>query len=359
MPGIITKIKNWIYFILSSSRHYKLSDKKQYAIVNLDHQFANYDMGRFSYMLCRYFQYAGFNIVMKVNWPYFRKISRYKRPLLREGYTLVKTCSTPVNSVVLVIPNKEVKTISLAYGYEIWERNECDCTVPFTLHPNFFKPYPTQETFLTYRASDRKTKILFAGNTDESKYNRGQLKDMFHIISRKQVVDFIKNTYKHDGILTLISDEDALYKMFNPDKELTPIIIAEAKCDNKDWLRMLSTASFFICPPGVYMPLCHNLIEAMSVGTIPILQYADLCVPTLKHMENCLTFSSLNGLQAAMDLALSMDSGEVNRMKNNVILYYQNYLSLENTAETIKKFVASDKSVTSVAVPYIPETTPV
>ena len=51
-------------------------------------------------------------------------------------------------------------------------------------------------------------------------------------------------------------------------KEGAERIKAEAALD------ALAKADFFLACPGVGMPLCHNLIEAIAAGAIPILQYA-------------------------------------------------------------------------------------
>jgi hypothetical protein len=312
-------------------------------------------MGRFSYILCKYFEYAGFKIIIKANKHYFRNISRYKKSLLKERYTLVKRTSTPINTVVLVIPERPDKTISLTYGYDVLKTDRYDCIAPFMLHPNFYKSYPSQEILFGYRTKERRTRILFSGNNKPTFYNRSQLQDKFGIIPRFQVLEFVKTQFKNGHILTFLTDRDDLYQTLIDNEALTPLIISEAKSEQGHWLEIVSSATFFLCPPGVVIPLCHNLIEAMAVGTIPILQYGNSCNPPLKHMHNCLSFSSLQDLRQAIDLALIMDSEEIMRMKKNVVSYYQDYLSLESTVESIKKFCASDTLELTVAIQFIKE----
>lgn len=41
------------------------------------------------------------------------------------------------------------------------------------------------------------------------------------------------------------------------------------------WLDVVAKSDFFLCAPGVQIPLCHNAIESMAVGTIPITNYPD------------------------------------------------------------------------------------
>ena len=42
------------------------------------------------------------------------------------------------------------------------------------------------------------------------------------------------------------------------------------KTSSAEFCERLSNADFFICLPGMFMPLCHTLYEAMSYRTIPI-----------------------------------------------------------------------------------------
>ena len=58
----------------------------------------------------------------------------------------------------------------------------------------------------------------------------------------------------------------------------------------KRWLEALAKADFFLACPGVLMPLCHNVIESLVAGAIPILQYGSYLSPRLEDGINCLAF---------------------------------------------------------------------
>ena len=61
-----------------------------------------------------------------------------------------------------------------------------------------------------------------------------------------------------------------------------PIVLLDSRVHAiaaSQWLPTLAAARFFLCCPGGRQPLCHNLIEAMSVGTIPIIEYGDRITP--------------------------------------------------------------------------------
>lgn len=102
------------------------------------------------------------------------------------------------------------------------------------------------------------------------------------------------------------------------------------------------------------MPWAHNMAESMAVGTIPILQYTNWCSPPLTHNENCLAFKDAEDLQNVIELALEMAQEEIERMRKNVILYYEKHLSPASVVKKLDKFMHSDKLKMMVAVPFIP-----
>lgn len=365
MLDILSKIRNklnlvlstafnyFTYFVKTSAKH-NLSDKN-YALINLDRQFANYDMGRFSFILSKICEYAGFNIIIKTDRNYFKKISRYKKPLLEQRYLFLKKASTPINSIVFAAPHHHNKLIKLKYGYDVINGTAYDCVAAFPLHPYYYNNYPSTETLEKLRNSERRIRIFFAGNTNPIKYQNHQLKNLFDVNTRVDLLNYVKYKYRDDKILEIISDKQVLYELLETDKKVKPLIISEAKSNRQDWLKTLSNATFFLCPPGVYMPWCHNLTESMSVGTIPILEYAHLCTPPLTNLENCLSFSGLDNLKKTLEIALALDAESIARMRNNVIKYYEDHLSQESITKKINDFIGSTNQEITVAVPYIPD----
>src|SRR5439155_8625137 len=115
--------------------------------------------------------------------------------------------------------------------------------------------------------------------------------------------------------LQVITDKRVLAQLLEKTNTTGSIIISEVRTDTSEWLPLLSKSSFFLCPPGTVMPWCHNLTESMSVGTIPILQYAHMCFPPLEHMKNCLAFSSMEELKKVFETALIMKMDDINRMR--------------------------------------------
>jgi hypothetical protein len=92
------------------------------------------------------------------------------------------------------------------------------------------------------------------------------------------------------------------------------------------WLQTLANARFFLACPGGRQPMCHNLIEAMSVGTIPILEYGDRITPALRDGETAICFRGREGLVRAMERIERMSREETTRLSERVSAFYDRHL---------------------------------
>ena len=107
------------------------------------------------------------------------------------------------------------------------------------------------------------------------------------------------------------------------------------------------------------MPHAHNLIEAMSVGTIPITNYHSYMRPTLTPDGNCLAFSTVEELDRVINRALRMSAAEIQRLREGVISYYDQHIEPESFGKklversaSISELVVNDESG-SVSLQYI------
>jgi hypothetical protein len=215
---------------------------------------------------------------------------------------------------------------------------------PFSIHPGFIN---NTIDFKTLRSSDRRVKIFFAGNTIEKAYNNQSINQNFKINNRFEIIEFIKENL--GSSLVQITNRKELEQIEVKDK----IVLAtfefiegvfyrneSCKIPRNRWFESLSMADFWICAPGVVMPHCHNNIEAMSVGCIPILQYEDLFSPHLKHNENCIIYKDLKDLKQVLLDAINTEENKIAEMRRCVIEYYETYLS---PTSQVKNFLTSEK----------------
>jgi hypothetical protein len=98
------------------------------------------------------------------------------------------------------------------------------------------------------------------------------------------------------------------------------------------WFATVAKADFFLACPGGSMPICHNLVEAMAAGAVPILEYPEYLDPALRDGVNCLAFSGPEGLLKTMRRALKMKPAEIAPMRRAAFEYYQKHFAPGNFA---------------------------
>ena len=348
---------SYVYYnIFYIRRNFELKGGK-YAILNIDEQLKDDDLCRYFYMICVYLKSSGFNVVVKSHWRDFKNFKipfDFKKLLLKQNYILVKNCSTPLNSIVLVRPNKPNHIIHLSYGYNIIRSGDFDCIANYLMYPTQYKHYSSLKSSHVLQTSKRAIKVFFAGDTKEIKYGSDQIRKFFDVIPRVQVINFILSNVEKSRKLANASGEAVLKQLLDSQDYTNEVIISQVKSAEEDWLRILLKTDFFICPPGVRIPWSHNCVEAMSVGAIPILQYADLFYPELENMKNCLSYSNLAELQMVIEKALAMEPSEIEKMRRNVLAYYTDHLSFDSVTNKIKTFSDSAQQEVKLAIPFIP-----
>jgi hypothetical protein len=100
----------------------------------------------------------------------------------------------------------------------------------------------------------------------------------------------------------------------------------KAFLSQEHYFEALHECDFVLSPPGWCMPVSHNLIEAVFCGAIPITNGGAFMAEPLADDVNCLAFKNVEELAAAVERALAMDVGEVERMRWAVLDYYERVL---------------------------------
>jgi hypothetical protein len=212
---------------------------------------------------------------------------------------------------------------------------------PYFAHPEFYKA-GLHDAVRSMRAQSRNLRIFFSGTICRSAYSENF---RFPILTRDKILAYvsakfesaIKTEVTANGSrpICIISTSDTRY------------VFDKHKLSLRNYMDVMSRADFFICPPGWLMPHSHNLIEAMSVGTIPITNYHSYMQPTLTPGQDCLAFSNLEELEEVINCALCMPAGEIQRLREGVISYYDEHLDPESFA---KKFMKLSASISELVV---------
>jgi hypothetical protein len=113
------------------------------------------------------------------------------------------------------------------------------------------------------------------------------------------------------------------------------VMVKGAWFTEREWLEVLASADFFVAAPGVIMPFSHNVVEAMAVGAVPILQYPELFSPPLEDGVNCIRYDGEDDLLARLERLFTLSDSVVAALRDNVVAYYETHLAPETAVATL------------------------
>lgn len=204
---------------------------------------------------------------------------------------------------------------------------------PYAMHPAQAMR-ATPEVLAQLRESPRRMRVLFAG--DSQGYVRNRVRYPAPKLPRLEVLTTLKERLG-DAIVAVSRSEQIDQLCDSGFVDRFVLSDSGSGISPSDWLPTLAKADFFLCPPGMVMPMCHNVIEAMAVGTIPLISYAEWLHPNLRHLSNCIVFDGEDDLVEKMRLALSMPEPQVKAMRANVVAYYESHLRPEVIVSAIER----------------------
>ena len=213
--------------------------------------------------------------------------------------------------------------------------------MPYPMHPattaHLWEPHLS-----TLRNTNRDIKLFFAGN-QKDKYGSQKMRRDFGILSRIEVLDTSREYFADQVLTSLPTDQPA------------SIVIADGRSNPitpDQWLPSLARANFFICCPGASQPMCHNLVEAMSVGTIPLIEYADRVTPALKDGVNAIVFRGAAGLMNALRRVEEMSTSEIDDMRRQVIGFYERHLNAASFMKSVCTRAITSPHPIDISLPF-------
>jgi hypothetical protein len=227
-------------------------------------------------------------------------------------------------------PQRAERIVMVSYEWRLCQ-NASELAFPVFIHPWIASG---AASFCPPHFQDlRPTRLFFGGNTEEGKYDKNIIRDLYGMLSRREM---LAETMAATSPEMIYRPRDAPSWLASPD--FHPVVFCETqhcKIPPQRWLEALSKADFFLACPGVGMPLCHNLIEAMAAGTIPILQYGNYLPQPLEDGVNCLEFKDSKGLQGIVTNVLAMSQEQICLLREGVQKYYNEFLAPGRFAVTL------------------------
>ncbi len=250
--------------------------------------------------------------------------NRMKSALLDERLGVVGSADDLTEPFFLITddphsaPEHAERIVAVDYEWRI-AREEGEIAFPFFMHPHV-DPATVPDT-----AAPRPARLFFGGNTDQGRYDKSVLRETYGMLSRREMLDVAADTISPGGIHRPV-DSSAWLDSSEPHG----FVLCETqhcKIPQNRWLEALAKADFFLACPGVGMPLCHNVIEALAAGCIPILQYGSYLTPPLRDRIDCLAFHDAQTLSDILREIHTMSAEMITEMRENVRRHYDEHLA--------------------------------
>lgn len=198
--------------------------------------------------------------------------------------------------------------------------------LPYNVHPMHARKV-VGDSLRVLRDTRRRVRILFAG--DLTGYKRRWIRYPKEKLSRTEVIAALKE--RLGDRLRIAKTPQELREVMEGEYLRQMVIVDNdgARVPWEQWMEVIARADFFLCPPGIVMPMCHNIIEAMAIGTIPITNYPEWFSPNLEHMKNCVVFDDADDLIRKIDLALAMSDEQKEALRRNAMQFHDQHLRPE------------------------------
>jgi hypothetical protein len=292
------------------------------------------EQGRLLFSLLNAFSSAGYQIRLFGNLP-TDSLGKYAQPAFSlKNLTVVATPPTDTENWIYLYDRED-----RGFGRHPWRRKvmvRYDVFSPYWFRRPVIMPFPVHplhntldldERLQEYRSTRKNMKIFFSGDTKG--YSQSRIQYPKPKLPRLVVINTI---LEHMGDDALLVNEPSDLSNLRDATYVNKCVIVDTNkiwVDSRDWLGDLARADFFLSPPGIVMPMCHNLIEAMAVGTIPVTNYPEWFDPDLRHMETCIVFDDRKDLINKLQHAMGMDEAQRVKIRMNVLDYYETHLKPE------------------------------
>lgn len=209
--------------------------------------------------------------------------------------------------------------------------------IPYYFHPYMYKLKQNRRVD-EFRNERKKIKIFFGGNFAKTYYNHEGLKKYYGKMNRIEGVNTLLSLTE---MVRMVSSLKGYYRFIGKADYVNKCCVFKTDhtfpIKQTKWLEIVASSDFFVCLSGTDLPMCHNAIEAMAVGTIPIISYYDWFYPPLEHKKNAIIYKDKEDLIRKVNEVFDMEENEIRRIRENVLKYYENYLTPERFVKDLKE----------------------
>lgn len=333
LQQIVALFKDLFLFIYLKNFHSPEINSEKKIFVNFENPNLYH---RYFYNLLKTLKIGGYTLYYPMSWAQFRN--------LRNGDVYLALMFKEKDFLIIKNIQKDDSFIELSddmfsanYYKTFFHDNKDEKSffhIPMTFHPYMYSENLWNQPV---ESSGQKINSIFAfGNFDLEAYKTID-EYPFEVINRVALKTFFK---EKENFVTVESKKQLLQLIENrKDRKFIFVKKHKYQIPMENVRKRLSKFQYFLCCPGVFAPLSHNFIEAMSVGNIPIIQknYAATIYPALENNKNAIIFDDLEDLDFILSSLFDRNKEEVAKMEEHVKIYYNTYLCPKSAAKNIIK----------------------
>ncbi|MDR2207314.1 MAG: hypothetical protein LBE36_14280 [Flavobacteriaceae bacterium] len=317
---------------------------------------------RRSYQIIQQFLYCGYTCYIRFPYNYYREMEHYGKKIihLKKVYFSNKknkfSITVSGSEDFLNQQNCDKKILFSIKLFQILpDITDKDFFAPPLLHPNLFFPETEKKIYSEAFANisqSRPVAAIFVGNvnnvlsndrTDNTTYNLDATKKDFNIYTR---VELFKYIYEElfENVYLPASYEELTQKIKTGELKNKIVLIDTKVCKipQKYLLKTLLQTNFFIYMPGFWQPYCHNHIESMLAGCIPVTQFNRFYLNYFQHQHNALLFNEIHELKPLLQNIIAGKYEEnLAEMRKNILELYLQKFSFEAFRIKLSEALAS------------------
>ena len=332
-----SKIESLIFYISFKTRKENHAAKKK-ALFYISQT----NPTRRLFQIFSHFLYCGYSCCFDISFAEFMKLDRYgkKATALKGVYPKNKISekySVIVSDDNKFLENADNEAYKIFINFRIFTHinnvSQNDFFYPISPHIKYNCPLIEADILSKSSLAERKICAVFAGNNSKNSYNKDITKKIFGVNTRFEVFSYLldklpKNIlYIPDTLESFISDIERGYLK----EKIVLVDTSNFEVPSKSYFDILLASSFYIHMCGITYPYCHNQIESMMAGCIPITQFSNFFVPPFEHEKSGFLYTTLDEL---VETLIKISTGDYNEtiplMRKNILDYYYNHYSFDS-----------------------------
>lgn len=317
-------------------------------LVDLRTTHADGQQGRRVYALILYFIRGGYRVAIVAHQGFVGNIDRKLKGLLLEQPIVVipRLEDFGGSGAVLLTrkahrtPPKGVRRQVVLKTSGVFRPSATEWAFPFTLHPRCL--HRNQDLQLArFRQIPRRWRLFFSGAFRSVAYDTHYIRREFDKVPRPRVLEIVRRSLGGNGTVTAETSKELEELLVQDLKKFVFVSGSTGVIPLDRWLEVLAHAAVFVAAPGVSYPMCHNIIEALAVGTVPLTEYPEQFDPPLVHGENCLVYVGEEQLATRVREIMKSSPEDLAAISEGATRYYDRYLSPQ---AFLRRFEAEERA---------------